>query len=209
MGGNQTAIKYKTTMKANIVTTFIILLLGYSCYEMWKMYQKERKEKDRVLQSFEAAESTIELHKTRSGELVAQNQVLQLQYDEMKKIYPQILDEIKNLDINPRNVTHYSKTEVKQDKEIQTVIRDSVIMDTIPARVFSYQDEFYQIKGIAIGDSQKVQISSTDRIIQVVYKGQRIHPWLWFLSKRKLEQTISCKNPNSTILYNKNIQILK
>ena len=196
-------------MKANIVTTFIILLLGYSCYEMWKMYQKERKEKDRVLQSFEAVESEIKLYKTRSGELVAQNQVLQLQYDEMKKIYPQILDEIKNLDIKPRNVTHYSETLVKQDKEIQTIIRDSIIMDTIPARVFSYQDEFYQVKGIAIRDSQTVHISSIDSIIQVVYKGHRIHPRLWFLSKRKLEQTISCKNPNSTILYNKNIQILK
>lgn len=196
-------------MKANIVITFIILLLAFSCFELGRMYLKERKEKDRVLQSFEAAESTIKLHKTRSGELVAQNKVLQLQYDEMKKIYPQILDEIKNLDIKPRNVTHYSETVVKQDKEIQTLIRDSIIMDTIPARGFSYQDEFYQIKGIAIRDSQKVQISSTDRIIQVVYKGRRIHPWLWFFSKRNLEQTISCKNPNSTILYNKNIQIQK
>ena len=209
MGGNQTAIKYKTTMKANIVITLTILVLVFSCFELGRMYLKERKEKDRVFQNFEAAESAIKLHKTRSGELVAQNQVLQLQYDEMKKIYPQILDEIKNLDIKPRNVTHYSETLVKQDKEIQTIIRDSIIMDTIPARVFSYQDEFYQIKGIAIRDSQTVHISSIDSIIQVVYKGHRIHPWLWFFSKRKLEQTISCKNPNSTILYNKNIQILK
>ena len=89
-------------MKAKIVITLTILVLGFSCFELGRMYLKERKEKDRVLQSFEAAESTIELHKTRSGELVAQNQVLQLQYDEMKKIYPQILDEIKNLDIKPR-----------------------------------------------------------------------------------------------------------
>ena len=196
-------------MKANIVITFIILLLGFSCFELGRMYLKERKEKDRALQSFEAAESEIKHYKTRSGELVAQNQVLQLQYDEVKKIYPQILEEITNLDIKPRNVTHYSETLIKQDKEIQTIIRDSIIMDTIPARVFSYQDEFYQIKGIAIRDSQKVQISSIDRIIQVVYKGNRIHPWLWFFSKRKLEQTISTKNPNNTILYNKNIQIQK
>lgn len=196
-------------MKANAAITLIILVLGFSSFELGRMYLKERKEKDRVLQSFEAAESTIKLHKTRNGELVAQNQVLKLQYDEMKKFYPQILDEIKNLDIKPRNVTHYSETVVKQEKEFQTVLRDSIIKDTIPARVFSYQDEFYQINGIAIGDSQKVQISSTDRIIQVVYKGHRIHPWLWFFSKRKLEQTISCKNPNSTILYNKTIQIQK
>jgi hypothetical protein len=44
---------------------------------------------------------------------------------------------------------------------------------------------------------------------EVVYKGERIHPWIWFFSRRKLEQMITAKNPNSTILYNRTIQLSK
>ena len=58
---------------------------------------------------------------------------------------------------------------------------------------------FYNIEGIAIGSTQNVSIQSTDSLMQVVYKGKRKKPYLWFFSKRQLEQVITNKNPNSKL----------
>ena len=196
-------------MKNKTIFIVLFLLLGYSAFQSARMYMREKKDKQRIEQSFKAAEETIKSYKARNGQLVAQNNTLQLRYNEVKDIYPKIINEIKNLDIKPKHVSQYAETVVRQEKEIVTQLRDSTVFDTIPARVFSYQDCFYCVNGIATGDTQQVYITSTDSLIQVVYRGERIRPWLWFLSKRKVEQVISSKNPNSKIVYNKTIQIVK
>ena len=193
----------------NAKTIFIIVFLFVCCvaFEFGKLYFKEKKEKDRLQKSFAAANETIRYYKAKNGQLVAQTTTLQLRYDELKQIFPKVIDEIKNLDIKPRHVTGYSETVVKQEKEIVTKLKDSLVCDTIHAKIFNYQDSFYTVKGIAIGDTQRVHITSKDSIIQLAYKGKRYHPWLWIFSRRKLEQVITCKNPSSTILYNRTILI--
>ena len=196
-------------MKEKALSTFIFLFVCFVGFEYAKMYYKEKRERERITESFKASEQKLTYYRTQNGQLAAKNQTLQLRYNEVEQIFPKVLDEIRNLDIKPKHVTQYSETVVKQEKEIVTKLRDSLICDTIHARVFNYQDSFYTVKGIAVGDSQKVHISSLDSLVQVVYKGERIHPWLWFFSRRKLEQVITAKNPNSTILYNRTIQIVK
>ncbi|MBU0489989.1 MAG: hypothetical protein KKD31_18775, partial [Bacteroidetes bacterium] len=117
--------------------------------------------------------------------------------------------EIRNLKIKPNRVESFTETVVETEKQITTVLRDSIIHDTIQARVFDYADEFYSVAGIAIGDTQQVHIHSTDSLIQVVYKGKRRKPWLWIFSSRKLEQAIACKNPNAIVKYSRHIEISK
>jgi len=196
-------------MKEKALSAFIFLFVCFVGFEYARMYYREKQQRERITESFKASEQELTYYKTQNGQLAAKNQTLQLQYNEMKQIFPKVLGEIRNLDIKPKHVTEYSETVVKQEKEIVTQLRDSVICDTIHARVFNYKDDFYTVKGIAVGDSQKVQIQSLDSLIQVVYKGERVHPWLWFFSRRKLEQVITSKNPSSTILYNRTIQIVK
>lgn len=196
-------------MKERIIYIAISLLLGYATFHLARMYVREKKDKQRIRQSFKAAEETISYYKARNGQLVAQNSTLQLRYNEVKDIYPRIMDEIQNLGIKPKRVSQYTETVVSQEKEIIVRLRDSTVFDTIPARVFAYRDSFYSVNGIAIGDTQRVQISSTDSLVQVVYRGERIRPRLWVLSRRKLEQVISSNNPNSKIMYNRTIQITK
>ena len=183
------------------VITLLMLLFGFSTYEFGKMYFEEKKDKKRIENSFAAANQKLEYYKARNGQLVAKNDVIQLKYSELKDIYPEIIAELKNLRINPRKVELFSETVIKQQKDIVTTLKDSLIYDTVPVRVFNYHDEFYTIKGIAIGDTQKVHIESRDSIIQVVFKGERYKPWLWIFSKRKLQQVVSCKNPNNKIEY--------
>jgi hypothetical protein len=170
------------------------------------MYFNERKEKNRLEDSWKAANQQIVYFNAKNGNLAAKNDVLQLKYKELKEIYPKIISEIKNLRVNPRRVEHYSETVVHQQKDIVTTLRDSLIFDTVHVRVFNYKDEFYTIKGIAVGDTQKVHIESRDSLIQVVFKGERYKPWLWIFSRRKLQQVVSSKNPNSKIEYSRSIE---
>jgi len=174
-----------------------------------KLYLNEHKDKVRMENSFKAANMQIEYYKAKNGQLVAKTDVIQLKYSELKNTFPEIIAEIRNLKINPRQITNYSETVIHQDKDITTLLRDSVIYDTVPVRIFNYKDEFYTVSGIAIGDTQKVHIESKDSLIQVVYKGERYKPWLWIFSKRKLQQLVSCKNPNTKIVFNKNVEIYK
>jgi regulator of replication initiation timing len=39
---------------------------------------------------------------TKSGQLAAENEVMQLRLKELGTLYPRLLDEIKNLQINPK-----------------------------------------------------------------------------------------------------------
>ena len=196
-------------MKEKALSTLLFFFVCFVGFEYAKMYYKEKKERERITESFKASEQRLTYYRTQNGQLAAKNQTLQLRYNEVQQIFPRVLDEIRSLDIKPKHVTQYSETVVKQEKEFVTKLRDSVICDTIHAKVFNYSDSFYNVKGIAVGDSQKVHITSLDNLVQVVYKAKRIHPWFWFFSRRKLEQVITSKNPNSTILYNRTIQIVK
>jgi hypothetical protein len=192
-----------------IIVTFLMLLFGYTTFEYAKKYFAEKKGKNRLENSIVDAGKALQYYKTKNGQLVAKNNVLQLKYSETKSIYPKIIEEIRNLDIKPRNVHHYTETVLSNEKNIITTIRDSLIYDTIHARVFNYNDPFYTIAGIAVGVTQKVHIKSRDSLIQVVYKGERYNPWLWIFSKRKLQQSILTKNPNSKVEYCRHIEIVK
>jgi len=193
--------------KTLIIVTCLMLLFGYMAFQFGRMYFNERKEKNRLEGSWKAADQQIVYYKAKNGNLVAKNDALLLKYRELKDIYPDIVAEINNLKVNPRQVEHFSETVVQQQKDIVTTLKDSLIYDTIPVRVFNYKDEFYTINGISIGDTQKVHIESRDSLIQVVYKGERYKPWLWIFSRRKLQQVVSCKNPNSKIEYSQSIRL--
>lgn len=196
-------------MKQKAIIATIFLVVCFIGFEFANMYFQERRERNRITESFKASRDSLTYYRTQNGKLAARNQTLQLKYNELQQIFPEVMEEIRNLSIKPRLVNQFTETVVKQEKEIITHIKDSIIHDTLVAKVFNYQDDFYSVKGIAVGDSQRVSISSTDSLIQVVYKGERMRPWLWFLSKRKMEQVISSKNPNSKIVYNRTIQIIK
>lgn len=197
------------TTRNNLTWLGIVLLFAMISFVTGRMYKAEHDSRIRLEQSFFAANQDVQYYKSRNGELVAKVDALQLKYNELKEIYPEIIAEISNLKIRPGRVDQYSETAIHTQKDIVTTLRDSIIYDTIPVKIFNYSDEFYTISGIAVNDTQRVHLESRDSLIQVVYKGERIKPWLWIFSKRKLQQVVSCKNPNSKIEYTKIINIKK
>ena len=196
-------------MKIKLLISVIIALLFISSFLLSRELIKSKRNYERINQSFAAAEKKITYYKTVNGNLAAKIDVLHLKNSELKNIFPEILAEIKQLKINPRLVNHYSETVIKQEKEVVKQLRDSLIFDTIRVKVFEYCDAFYQLKGIIRDDSIRIKIQSIDTIIQIVYKGKRLYPWRWIFSKRQLQQVIQSKNPNSTIIYSRQIQITK
>lgn len=195
------------TFRNNLIWLCLVILFALISFVTGRMYKNERSNRIRLEQSFVAANQEVQYYKSRNGVLVAKVDALQLKYNELKDIYPEIIAEIRNLKINPGRVDQYSETVIHAQKDIVTTLRDSIIYDTIPVRVFNYNDEFYSVSGIAVGDTQRVHIESRDSLIQVVYRGERIKPWLWIFSRRKLQQVVSCKNPNSKISFSKQIEI--
>jgi hypothetical protein len=196
-------------MKERILYSLVILFFCFTTFGFARIYLKERRGKNRMETNLSISETSLQIYRLKNSRLAVQNQVMKMHYDEMAAIYPKILEEVKNIEIRPKYLTQYSETVINQEKEILTNLRDSLILDTVMARVFYYNDQFYSVKGVAVGDSQRIRIESRDSLIQIAYRGRRLHPWLWILSGRRLEQRISCKNPASTIFYNKTIQIHK
>ena len=99
-------------MKEKALSTIIFLFICFVGFEYAKMYYHEKRERERVTESFKASEQTLTYYRTQNGKIAAQNQTLQLRYNEVKQIYPKVLEEIHNLDIKPKHVTEYSETVV-------------------------------------------------------------------------------------------------
>ena len=153
--------------------------------------------------------SSLDYVRTQNGKLAAQTDVLLLRTNELKTLFPVQAKSVKDMGIKLNRATQLSTTVIETQKNIVTVLRDSIVHDTVRIKVFTYADKWYHIKGVNQGDSQSLQIQTTDTLTQVVFKGEREKPWLWIFSPRKLQQRVSVSNPNATIKYSSVIQIQK
>ncbi len=196
-------------MRYKISITFIAAVLLFFVVGLVKQLAQSKQNFNRLEESFAVSNQQVVSYKTLNGKQAAKIQVLQLRNSELQIIYPEILAEVRNLRIKPRLVNHYSETVIHHKKEVVTLLKDSLVFDTIVNQVFNYADEFYSVKGKLQKDSIYFDINSTDSLIQVVYRGKRKRPWLWVFSGRELEQAIYSKNPHSTIIYSKTISITK
>lgn len=142
-----------------------------------------------------------------NGELITQSESLQLKVSELKSSFPKAAAEIKNLKVKVGRARFYSQTSSSNNKEISVRLDDSLNLDSTISKTFHYTDAFYSVNGFCIGDSAHLQIQSRDTLLQVIYKGDRIKPWLWFFSKRKIMQRVSLINPNAKIGFTQLLQI--
>jgi hypothetical protein len=196
-------------MKVNLTILLLIVVMGFGNYYLFSELKQSRENYNRILESFSSVQTDLQLYMTQGDDLAAKMNILELNTREIKKVFPQVIKDIESLDIKLGRVNNYSNTVIHHEKEIVKELRDSVVLDTIQVKVFDYTDEFYNVTGNILEDSIRMNIVSTDSIIQVVYRGKRPKPWLWFFSPRPLEQVIQSKNPDSKIIYSKNIQITK
>jgi hypothetical protein len=197
-------------LKSPVVQRLIGLLVVLGAILLlWKSNQRLHADNKRLSSNIKTLGAELSMVKTKSGQLAAQSDLLVLQTRELKKLFPKEVKQIENLGVKVNKTTQYSTTVVETKTNVLTTLRDSLILDTIQVRVFDYQDQWYQIKGVIEKDTQRLVIKSTDTLTQVLFYGERQKPWLWFFSPRKLQQRVSVTNPNATIKYSQTIQIQK
>jgi hypothetical protein len=197
-------------LKSPVVQRLIglLIMLG-AILLLWKSNQRLHADNQRLSSNIKTLGAELSMVKTKSGQLAAQSDLLVLQTRELKKLFPKEVKQIENLGVKVNKTTQFSTTVVETKTNVLTTLRDSLILDTIQVRVFDYQDQWYQIKGVIEKDTQRLVIKSMDTLTQVLYYGERQKPWLWFFSPRKLQQRVSVSNPNATIKYSQTIQIQK
>jgi hypothetical protein len=197
-------------LKSPVVQRLIGLLVVLGAILLlWKSNQRLHADNKRLSSNIKTLGAELSMVKTKSGQLAAQSDLLVLQARELKKLFPKEVKQIENLGVKVNKTTQYSTTVVETKTNVLTTLRDSLILDTIQVRVFDYQDQWYQIKGVIEKDTQRLVIKSMDTLTQVLFYGERQKPWLWFFSPRKLQQRVSVTNPNATIKYSQTIQIQK
>ena len=197
-------------LKSPVVQRLIglLIMLG-AILLLWKSNQRLHADNKRLSSNIKTLGAELSMVKTKSGQLAAQSDLLVLQTRELKKLFPKEVKQIENLGVKVNKTTQYSTTVVETKTNVLTKLRDSIVLDTLQVRVFDYQDQWYQIKGVIEKDTQRLVIKSMDTLTQVLFYGERQKPWLWFFSPRKLQQRVSVSNPNATIKYSQTIQIQK
>lgn len=197
-------------LKSPVVQRLIGLLVVLGAILLlWKSNQRLHADNKRLSSNIKTLGAELSMVKTKSGQLAAQSDLLVFQTRELKKLFPKEVKQIENLGVKVNKTTQYSTTVVETKTNVLTTLRDSLIFDTVQVRVFDYQDQWYQIRGVIEKDTQRLVIKSMDTLTQVLYYGERQKPWLWFFSPRKLQQRVSVTNPNATINYSQTIQIQK
>jgi hypothetical protein len=190
-----------------LLTPYLIgaaLLLGfvYSCNKAMKEARQTKGVENAVI----TVKKSIKTFTANDGRQAAKIDVMQLTTSVFKLITPELVKQARNVNVSPGSVQNATQigTLTVQSETLKT--KDSIILDTVHVKIFSYHDTWTDIKGI-VSDSTKVKIESRDTLTTILYKGDRVHPWFWILSRRKLQQTIIGKNPHTKITFQQVVTI--
>jgi hypothetical protein len=191
-----------------------LILFAFAFIVLIKSSLQLKQENNRLRNNQEAMFEGLNRIELANGSIAQEQAVLTLKIQELNKSYPSVLQEIKSLGIAKRKLVQYTQTASKSNLEIETTVRDSIsqnqiaTIDTIPYKLFNYQDNYYTIVGRSFLNKQWLSISNRDTLVQVVYR-QRKNKWLWIFSPFIYRQRIQCKNPNASVHYAQIIQIQK
>jgi hypothetical protein len=189
-----------------------LILFALAFVVLIKTSLQLKHENNRLRNNQEAMFEGLNRIELANGSIAQEQAVLTLKIQELNKSYPSVLQEIKSLGIAKRKLVQYSQTASQSKLEIETTLRDSnsqnqfATIDTMPYKLFNYQDNYYTIVGRSYLNKQWLSISNRDTLVQVVYR-QRKNKWLWIFSPFIYRQRIQCKNPNANIFYSQIIQI--
>ena len=194
-------------LKITLVIIFLLCVAGRSL----QLYLKSQQDNKRLVRNEIIGKSIIKYTTDKLGRQMAHSGILQYTNREVKQILPEVKTNLQQMGIKPRLTESYSETGIISAKDIVAPIHDTIFInntDTTRAKSFYYCDKWYTATGI-IADSIKMNITSIDTLIQVVSRGERYNPWLWFLSRRQLVQTIQSRNPANHVSYARFIKISK
>ena len=185
----------KSTAQTVIIWLFLIFVTGSSLY----LYIHEQGNTKRLIYDLKAARDSAQTFTTKDGhqasKLISQN----LTASELRKVNPEIVSKLKNMYITPGAVQSYTEATQTLQADISAPVKDSIkqIPGKAPEQIktFAYSDKWLSLKGVIHHDTTAIKLAATDTIFTAVYKGERRHPWAWFLSKRQYTATATNRSP--------------
>lgn len=184
-----------------------LIVSGLLFYQQYRQARKYQAAYQRLNNAAEHLQGDLVQMRSEQGQLLSENQVLSLRLNELNRFLPELHAELKNLKVKAQHSEQISRSAFAVEQAVETRLKDSIIYDTVPVKVFDYQDQHFRVKGLAQGTRQVLDLNYRDTLVQVVYRGPRKRPWLWIFSPRQLRQRVSLKNPNAQIYYSQVIDI--
>ena len=93
-------------MKSKLVFIGIIAVLGISIYLLFNLYRKEAKNSERIYSNFETFVKKAKFSIDSSSSVVRQ---MTLEKNELKELFPDIVNRLDKMDIKLRNVETYQQ----------------------------------------------------------------------------------------------------
>lgn len=195
-------------MKNKIIIILIALIglcfVGLSVVH--SMYKKEKGERQRLEQNQRVLLSDISTYKAKNGELITRTEALQQTERELKKYNSQLLSELKNLRVRPKDLRSVTNIALKTEKAIETPLRDTA--NALPViKTFDYADKYTRIKGTIANDKLNLDYKSTDSL--TIFQHIEKHKFLFIRWGQKAEWwDIKNENPANTITGFKVVKVM-
>lgn len=187
--------------KINLIIGAVGVALLIVIFCLFKRVGTLKDERDRYESNTNVLLSELTTYKTKDSLNVTRIDELRLREDEFSRYMRETSDLVKTLNVRNRELTKAITATTNNDTHIITVVKDSVLYDTLTAKCIDYDDAYIQVHGCATSDTFVGDVSVTDSLYvfeTVEYK--RFLGFLWKTKKIKNRKfDIMSKNKNTHI----------
>lgn len=183
------------------ILIYIIIALALIISTAWFVYSYDKKEKQRIENNYLAA--LEEVRKTNAES----QRVFTLGIQEVKQQFPEIKTTLADMGIKLKNVQAISNVNTETHTSINTLIRDSVVRDSVHVKTARFSDKWTMFSMMENKDSVHVDLQSHDSLVCVLNRIPRTL-WQWLRGDPKMVRNdIKNYNPHTKITYNRVIEI--
>jgi hypothetical protein len=196
-------------LKYTLVALLIIMAFLLTAYN-----SRLRKENSRLGDNQRALFDSVTHYKTRAGLSAASVEKLTLTKSELQRYNSELAETVADLNIKLKRAQSVSRTAIKTQYDIHTVVKDSIIyhvrdsmtitFDTV--RCVDYRDAWLNLRGCYHNSQADFNITVRDTIVQVVHRIPKRFLFFRFGCKA-IRQEVVTKNPHTEISYTEYIEI--
>lgn len=190
-----------------LVGVIVMLLIGLTiCTKGWK---ESKAEAQRYYNNTRVLLERCDQYELENGQQVASVGALELDKRMFEERCKDLTAQVEALGLKLKNVQAASKAATTSKIEIQTIVRDTIIInadaiDTI--KVIEWRDPWMEVSGYINNQVADLSITSRDTIYQVIHKiPKRFLFFRW--GCKEIRQTMTSTNPHTQIVYTEYIAI--
>ena len=155
-------------LKENLITIILMIAgTGVFLYALWRYTAKDRAESNYV-----AVNTPVKVTK-KADAVIYTKPVEAITMAQFKELFREEFNFLKK-DLNFKAIQSVANVNTETIKNIKTFVRDTLIRDTVKAKVWSYQDKSLSISTIEIDSTRQTKWSHSLGLILVKSKQPRI-----------------------------------